>query len=127
MATNIRRWYFPASWEYVAHATQVASTYARWHGASSHDVALAVSEAFRNAVLHAYAGMNTAGEVELVMARHSAQLEVCVSDDGRGIIATAGQTGSGLGLGVIKQLVTRLDVEQRPEGGTRLRMYFPVQ
>jgi len=88
-----------------------------------------VSEAFTNSVVHAYADTRTEDEIELVMARHSTQLEVWVCDDGQGIIASAGQASPGLGLGlsVIKQLTIRLDVEQRPEGGTKLRMYFPVR
>ena len=129
MAPNVRRWRFPASSQYVAHARHVAAAHARWLGADARDVALAVSEAFTNAVVHAYPNTSTEGEVELVMRRRSTQLEVRVSDDGQVMLASASQASPGLGLGlsVIKQLTVRLDVEQMPQGGTKVRMYFPLE
>src|SRR3954451_902099 len=76
----IRR--FPARAEHVGPARREVTAYARRHGVRDPDgVALAVSEAVTNAVLHAYVGAATPGEVELVARCLVGDgLEVVVSD-----------------------------------------------
>ncbi len=110
----------------MAHARHVVAAHARWLGADPHAVALAVSEAFTNAVVHAYA--DAGGDVEVTAHRHPARLEVCVSDRGYGI-SPSDQTGPwcGLGLNMIDRVTGSLEVQRRPEGGTLLRMTFPLE
>lgn len=124
---SVHRARFAAEPQCVAQARLLASAHARWVGAESRDVALAVSEAFTNAVVHAYPDTTSAGEVELVVSRYPTELEVTVSDDGQGIIASKSSAGLGVGLIVIKQLTTRFDIEQRVVGGTKLSMYFLIE
>ena len=88
------------------------------------DVALAVSEAITNAVLHAYRD-GDAGDLRVVACAESDRLVVVVRDYGCGMSPNPDSRGLGLGLAVIGRLVAELNIE-RPDagGGTRLRMCF---
>ena len=99
--------------------------FAEQHGVGiAPDVALAVSEAITNAVLHAYRH-ETAGPVRVVACAEPDRLVVVVRDYGCGMSPNPDSPGLGLGLAVIGRLATELNIE-RPEegGGTRLRMCF---
>jgi len=89
------------------------------------DVALAVSEAITNAVLHAYRGDGPAGPVRVVACAEHERLVVVVRDYGCGMSPNPDSPGLGLGLAVIGRLATELNIERPDEGGgTRLRMCF---
>src|SRR6266508_4444227 len=84
------------------------------------DVALAVSEAITNAVLHAYRG-GRAGEVRVVACAEPGRLVVVVRDYGCGMSPNPDSPGLRLGLAVIGHLATELNIERPDEsGGTRL-------
>jgi anti-sigma regulatory factor (Ser/Thr protein kinase) len=88
------------------------------------DVALAVSEAVTNVVLHAYRdGAN--GDVRVVACAEPQRLVVVVRDYGCGMRPHPSSPGLGLGLSVIGRLTTEMNIE-RPDdgGGIRLRMHF---
>jgi anti-sigma regulatory factor (Ser/Thr protein kinase) len=88
------------------------------------DVALAVSEAITNAVLHAYRE-EQAGPVRVVACAEPDRLVVVVRDYGCGMSPNPDSPGLGLGLAVIGRLATELNIERPDEGGgTRLRMCF---
>jgi anti-sigma regulatory factor (Ser/Thr protein kinase) len=88
------------------------------------DVALAVSEAVTNAVLHAYRGDAT-GEVRVVACAEPDCLVVVVRDYGCGMSPHPDSPGLGLGLSVIGRLTTEMNIERPDEGGgMRLRMHF---
>jgi anti-sigma regulatory factor (Ser/Thr protein kinase) len=88
------------------------------------DVALAVSEAITNAVLHAYRDGDT-GDVRVVACAEPDRLVVVVRDYGCGMKPNPDSPGLGLGLAVIGRLATELNIERPDEGGgTRLRMCF---
>jgi serine/threonine-protein kinase RsbW len=88
------------------------------------DVALAVSEAVTNVVLHAYRNGDS-GDVRVVVCAEPQRLVVVVRDYGCGMKPHPRSPGLGLGLSVIGRLTTEMNVE-RPDsgGGTRLRMHF---
>ena len=88
------------------------------------DVALAVSEAVTNAVLHAYRG-DGAGPMRVVACAEPDRLVVVVRDYGVGMRPHPNSPGLGLGLSVIGRLTTEMNIE-RPDtgGGMRLRMHF---
>lgn len=88
------------------------------------DVALAVSEAVTNTVIHAYRN-GRAGEVRVVACAEPDRLVVVVRDYGCGMSPHPDSPGLGLGLSVIGRLCTELNIERPDEGGgTRLRMCF---
>jgi serine/threonine-protein kinase RsbW len=86
-------------------------------------IALALSEAATNVVLHAYRD-GSRGDVRVVACAEPERLVVVVRDYGCGMRPRHDSPGMGVGLAVIGHLVTHLNVEA-PEGdGTRLRMHF---
>ena len=91
------------------------------------DVALAVSEAITNAVVHAYRD-ESAGPVRVVACAEPRRLVVVVRDHGCGMSPNPGSPGLGLGLSVIGRLAAELNIE-RPDagGGTRLRCASPTR
>ena len=87
-------------------------------------MALAVSEAITNAVLHAYRE-EQAGPMRVVACAEPDRLVVVVRDYGCGMSPNPDSPGLGLGLAVIGRLATELNIERPDEGGgTRLRMCF---
>jgi anti-sigma regulatory factor (Ser/Thr protein kinase) len=120
---------FPARADQVAPARREVVAYAREHGAADPDaIALAVSEAVTNAVVHAYIDAPAPGEVEVIAKRHPDNgLEVDVCDDGRGMMPRRDSPGIGVGLPLVAKLTERFRVETRPGGGTAVSMFFAVQ
>ncbi|MCW3038142.1 MAG: Sensory box histidine kinase [Solirubrobacterales bacterium] len=87
------------------------------------DVALAVSEAATNAVVHAFVGQSP-GVVGLHLRVDEGRALVCVHDDGRGLTPRIDSPGLGLGLPTIGRIADHMDVGAGPEGGTEVRMAF---
>jgi anti-sigma regulatory factor (Ser/Thr protein kinase) len=117
---------FRASADQVGQARREATAFARRRGVVDPDaVALALSEAITNVVLHAYVDAAEPGEVELV-ARDLADdgLMISVCDDGRGMTPRPDSPGLGLGLPLLAALTERFEVQSRPGGGTRLCLFF---
>jgi len=92
-------------------------------GATSADVALAVSEAVSNVVLHAYRD-GTPGTVRVVACVHPNELVVVVRDYGCGMRPHPGSPGAGLGLSIIGAAASAMNVERPDDGGTRIRLRF---
>ncbi len=100
--------------------------FAAAHGAPADvlgNLALAVTEAVTNAILHAYVDMD-AGDVTVAAQAGAEQLLVSVADDGRGMQPRPDSPGLGMGLPMIGQLTTSVDIRERPAGGTEVRMRF---
>ena len=86
-------------------------------------VALAVTEATTNVVIHAYRDQDV-GDVRVVACAEPGRLVLVVRDYGCGMRPRHDSPGMGVGLALIGHLAERFDVEA-PEGqGTRLRMHF---
>ena len=119
---------FPAYPDQVALARRQVVAYAREHGAIDPDgIAVAVSEAVTNAVLHAYVDSPAPGDVEVLARRNPDDgLEVHVSDEGRGMVPRRDSPGIGLGLPLVAKLAERFQVQARPGGGTSICMIFAV-
>jgi anti-sigma regulatory factor (Ser/Thr protein kinase) len=119
---------FPAQPDQVARARREVVAYAREHGAIDPDgIALAVSEAVTNAVVHAYVDAPAPGDVEVFARRHPDDgLEIHVCDEGRGMVPRRDSPGLGVGLPLVATLAERFQVESRPGGGTSICMTFAV-
>jgi anti-sigma regulatory factor (Ser/Thr protein kinase) len=109
----------------VGHARQAVTAFAERHElAPGPDVALAVTEAVTNAVVHAYRDGDS-GQVRVVACARETGLLVVVRDYGCGMQPNPGSPGAGLGLAVIGALAGDMNIE-RPDdgGGTRIRIRF---
>ena len=128
MAPSIFARRFPAQADQVRLARREVEAYAREHGAVDPDaIALAVSEAVTNAVIHAYVDQPLPGDVEVFAERHPDNgLEIQVCDEGRGMLPRSDSPGLGVGLPFVAKLAQRFRVETRPTGGTAVSMVFPV-
>jgi serine/threonine-protein kinase RsbW len=120
---------YPASPASVGAARRALTGFAKRIGASPtvlDAVALGVSEAVTNVVVHAYRDAAAPGKVEVAAALASAELWVIVADTGSGLRPRRDSPGLGLGLGLIAQVSDGLDLEHRAGGGLELRMRFAV-
>jgi PAS domain S-box-containing protein len=87
------------------------------------DLALAVTEAVTNSVVHAFIGRE-AGSVRTLIQAAPDELVVVVTDDGRGMQPRTDSPGLGLGLPTIASLTTAMDMHSPPGGGTVITMTF---
>ena len=95
------------------------------HGVADADaVALALTEAATNAVVHAYRGRET-GDVRVVACAEPDRLVVVVRDYGCGMRPRHDSPGLGMGLSLIGHLSSHFNVEAPDGDGTRVRMHFP--
>jgi anti-sigma regulatory factor (Ser/Thr protein kinase) len=129
MAPSILARRFPARADQVKLARRDVVAYAREHGAVDPDgIALAVSEAVTNVVVHAYVDVPEPGAVEVTAEVHDDNgLEIQVCDDGRGMAPRLDSPGLGVGLPIVAKISQRFKVEARPAGGTAVRMFFAVR
>ena len=125
--TRVRRTY-PANPASVTRARRVAMEVARESGlgrAACADVALAVSEACTNVVLHAY---RDAGHEfrQLTLEAWAVDdgVRVVVADRGNGMRPNPDSPGLGLGLAVIISVTDRCEVRRAYPTGTELCMTF---
>ena len=90
------------------------------------DLALAVSEALTNAVVHAFRTREP-GQVTVCMdiEPEDNRVEVTVADDGDGMVPRPDTPGLGLGLPLIAQVAETFQIGTPPSGtGTEIRMTF---
>ncbi|HET8535576.1 MAG TPA: ATP-binding protein [Solirubrobacteraceae bacterium] len=87
-------------------------------------VALAVSEAMTNVVLHAYLESPEPGDMRVVACDKPDRLVVVVRDYGDGMRPRTDSPGLGMGLPLITQMTDDLQIEAAQEKGTLLRMHF---
>jgi anti-sigma regulatory factor (Ser/Thr protein kinase) len=117
---------FPAVPASVPAARAAVAPLAEDCGADSHAVALCVSEAVANAVLHAYRdGSDGAVHCEawIDTTPHHRTLWVAVEDDGVGMHPRSDSPGLGLGLSLIAAMSSRLEIHGRGRGSS-IQMAF---
>lgn len=126
--TDVRR-SFPASAEAIPEIRHLAVDWARRRGADDRDrhrIALAVTEAATNVVVHAYRDRAEPGTLAVELACDGAVLCVSVVDQGLGMQPRADSPGLGLGMPLIAQMADRLEVHTEETGGTEVCMRFEV-
>jgi stage II sporulation protein AB (anti-sigma F factor) len=111
----------------IADARHAVMRYAESAGATDvAGIALAVTEAVSNSVIHAFRGREP-GRIEIdSRVLVPATLAVTVSDDGDGMHPQLGSPGLGLGLPLIGELTTDLQIGSRLPRGTRVEMRFAL-
>jgi|SRR5215210_696355 len=126
---TVESWTFPAALEAPGVARRLARSFAAKHGADGATlaaIALCVSEAVANVVVHAYRESKQPGDVEIEARRPDGYLCVYVRDRGQGMSPRIDSPGLGIGLTVIAQSATSLEVRRPPLGGTELAMRFDL-
>jgi anti-sigma regulatory factor (Ser/Thr protein kinase) len=86
-------------------------------------IAVAVTEAVANVVLHAYRDLDPSG-VEVTMTGDEHALVVEIRDRGVGLRPRDDSPGLGLGLGLMAELADRFEVAEVDGGGTCVRLRF---
>ena len=122
-------WRFPAARQSPRDARAVARDYAARHGADPETlnaVALCVSEAVSNVVVHAYRNQTAPGEVELEARAPAGSLCLCVRDWGEGVTPRVDGPGIGLGLALISQTAASTEIRTPDDGGTEVVMRFDL-
>src|SRR4051812_41208014 len=87
-------------------------------------VALAVSEAVSNAILHGCPPGSPAATVRLRASVDADTVEIVIADDGPGLRPRPDSPGAGLGLSIIASLTDELELAT--SHGTQLRLRFAV-
>ena len=91
------------------------------------DVALAVSEALSNVVMHAYVGRALPGAMRIRTETVDHRLLVEVEDDGVGIRPRLDSPGGGMGLALMALLAADLELGAGPTGhGALVKMAFAL-
>ena len=89
-------------------------------------VALAVTEACSNVVLHAYREQEEPGEMTVLVETPDDFLCVTVLDDGLGILPRLDSPGLGMGLPLISHCTDGLELRSRLGGGSEISMRFDL-
>ena len=124
---SARRRSFQACVDSVPLARRAAVAWARAQSASDEvlqAVALAVTEAATNAVVHAYRDAEGPGTFTLELDRDADGLRVSVRDDGGGMAPRADSPGLGLGMPLIASVSDKLEILSTDSGGTHVCMRF---
>jgi serine/threonine-protein kinase RsbW/stage II sporulation protein AB (anti-sigma F factor) len=127
MTAAPRLWEVPATPDQVAPLRRSVTGFARDHGFDAQraaDVALAVSEALNNVVLHAYRDGVRGGRMSLTASLNGGgALVIVIEDDGVGLIPDPQSTGLGLGLAIMRRVTDALDLDAGERGG-RVCLHF---
>jgi anti-sigma regulatory factor (Ser/Thr protein kinase) len=108
----------------IRRAVRAAAGASGMPGGDRDDVALAVSEACSNVVVHAYVDAAVPGPLFVDTYRRDGEFVVVVSDQGTGIAPRASSPGAGLGLPLIARLTRRLEIGSNGRGGAKVTMAF---
>ena len=108
----------------VRHAVTAAAAAEGIGGEPQQDIALAVSEACANVVMHAYGDAATPGRLAVDAYRDDGEFFVVVCDEGVGMAPRTDSPGLGLGLGLIAGLSKRLEIASQEPAGASVTMVF---
>src|SRR5215213_11503379 len=122
-------WRFPAALQARSLARRVIRAYATLHGvhgAALAAIALWVTEAVTNVGVHAYRDSDDPGDVELEARKENGCLCLYVRDRGVSFRPRVDSPGLGVGLPVIADSATSIEVRRPESGGTELIMRFDL-
>ena len=111
-----------ASPDCVATARHAVAGYCADQDLDHDGVALAVSDAVTNAVMHAYRDRKS-GAVRIFASVAEGVLNVVISDDGPGMTPRTDSPGMGWGLSLMSRLASAVEIDD-DEDGTRVALSF---
>jgi anti-sigma regulatory factor (Ser/Thr protein kinase) len=120
---------WPAHRDAVAPIRHAVGDFADTVGATaraSQAIALAVSEAATNVVLHAYLDHDGGGEIKVLAFIEGRTLRIVIRDHGRGMTPRRDSPGLGLGLPLIAQLADEVRIGSTNGSGTEIQMDFAL-
>ena len=126
MADNAH-WSFDAEPQAAREARQAIRALAVRHRACAEvqdAMALCVTEAVTNAVVHGYRDGRRPGRVELETERVEGAIWVRVRDDGSGIAPRSDTPGLGFGLPLMANLADEFEARTASTGGTEIVLRF---
>jgi serine/threonine-protein kinase RsbW len=124
------RWSFEATRVAPGKGRQVIREFALPAEPTEHalgSIAVCVSEAMTNVVVHAYRDMPSPGQIDMEAELDGDSLTVRVSDQGHGLEPRLDSSGLGLGLPLISQFSTASEVASSEDGGTEVVMRFDLR
>lgn len=116
----------PATEKSVSELRRRLLEFARRHGVGDRDrhrIALAVTEAAANVVMHAYLPRQQ-GTIGYVADLEDGDLQVIVSDEGEGLRTTSQSPGLGMGLNLIAAMTSDFSIAEREHRGLDVWMRF---
>jgi len=123
------RWSFEATRQAPGKGRHVIREFALPAEPTDHalgSIAVCVSEAMTNVVVHAYRDMDSPGQIDLEAELDGDSLTVRISDQGHGLEPRLDSTGLGLGLPLISQFADASEIASPEEGGTQIVMRFDL-
>jgi serine/threonine-protein kinase RsbW len=124
------RWSFEATLSAPQEGRRAVREFAAGAGATARAlgaIAVCVSEAMTNVVVHAYRHEDRPGRVEIQAELDGDALSVRVRDQGRGLEPRLDSPGLGLGLPLISQLSAASEIVSPEHGGTEIIMRFDLR
>jgi serine/threonine-protein kinase RsbW len=127
---STRSWSFEATPRAPGDGRRAVSEFAASAGATVRalgSIAICVSEAMTNAVVHAYRHEERPGPVEVAAELDGDWICVRVLDRGRGLEPRLDSPGLGLGLPLISQMSASSEIVSPEHGGTEIIMRFDLR
>jgi anti-sigma regulatory factor (Ser/Thr protein kinase) len=123
------RWSFDATREAPAEGRHLVREFAASADATGwavEAIALCVTEAVTNVVVHAYRNHERPGRIEMEAELDGDWLRVRVRDHGHGLKPRLDSPGLGLGLPLIAQISASSEIVSPEHGGTEIIMRFNI-
>jgi serine/threonine-protein kinase RsbW len=124
------RWSYEATRQAPGEGRRAVSEFAASAGATARAlgaIAVCVSEAITNSVVHAYRYEDRPGRVEVEAELEGDALSVRIRDHGGGLQPRLDSPGLGLGLPLIAKLSASLEILAPEYGGTEIMMRFDLR
>lgn len=124
------RWSFEASSQELGRGRRAIREFAASAQPTAHaldSIAVCVSEAMTNAVMHAYRDMSHPGTIDMEAELEGDSLTVRVCDQGHGLQPRLDSPGLGLGLPLISQFSAESEIVTPKDGGTEIIMRFDLR
>jgi anti-sigma regulatory factor (Ser/Thr protein kinase) len=121
------RWSFEATVEAPGRARRAIREFAVAAGATARaldSIALCVSEAMTNGVVHAYRNDDGPASLDMAAEHDGESLWVRIRDHGHGLVPRLDSPGLGLGLPLISQISASSEILSPQHGGTEIAMRF---